>query len=255
MNVAAWAGLRAAKLAGMQVGDVDLPVRSLNPNARPKPGTLRVERTVTTIDGQLVYDTPKTRGSRRRVPLTPATVDLLRNYLARHPRHDEPTAPLFPAGTLVAQKPTGLKAVDATGKRIVPKAEDALAALTVDEAQARLTLDWHALLRHLTLYKAVYRLAVLRANPTGAGLATRAQVPRAATHLRQSVRGCGHPAVGAGAVHGARQGDHHAQCLRAPIRRRSRRRDGCARCNGPACGRKWERGAAKNLGNESLGAV
>lgn len=37
-------------------------------------------------------------------------------------------------------------------------------ALTVDEAQARLSLDWHALLRHQTFYKAVYRPAVLRAN-------------------------------------------------------------------------------------------
>lgn len=164
VHVAAWAGLRAAELAGLQVGDVDLPARSLNPNARPKPGTLRVERTVITIDGQLLYDTPKTRGSRRRVPLTPATVDLLRDYLARHPRRDEPTAPLFPAGTLAAQKPTGKKATDATGKRIVPKAEDALAALPVDEAEARLSLDWHALLRHQTFYKSVYRPAVLRAN-------------------------------------------------------------------------------------------
>ncbi|WP_371836832.1 tyrosine-type recombinase/integrase [Rhodococcus coprophilus] len=34
----------------------------------------------------------------------------------------------------------------------------------MDEAEARLTLDWHALLRHQTFYKAVYRPAVLRAN-------------------------------------------------------------------------------------------
>ncbi|MGF7120199.1 tyrosine-type recombinase/integrase [Rhodococcus sp. BE178] len=146
------------------MGDVDLPARSLNPNARPKPGTLRVERTVITVDGALVYDTPKTRGSRRRVPLTPATVDLLRDYLARHPRADEPTAPLFPSMRLVAQKPTGLRATDETGQRVVPKAEDALAALTVDEAEARLTRDWDAMLRHQTFYKAVFRPAVLRAN-------------------------------------------------------------------------------------------
>lgn len=170
VHVATWAGLRAAELAGLQVGDVELPARSLNPNVRPKPGTLRVERTVITIDGKLVYDTPKTRGSRRRVPLTPATVDLLRDYLAQHPRHDEPTAPLFPAMRLVAQKPTGLRATDENGKRVVPKAEDALAALTVDEAEARLTLDWDSPLRHQTFYKAIYRPAVLRANRTEAGL-------------------------------------------------------------------------------------
>lgn len=170
VHVAAWAGLRAAELAGLQVSDVELPARSLNPNVRPKPGTLRVERTVITIEGQLVYDTPKTRGSRRRVPLTPATVEMLREYLAQHPRRDEPTAPLFPAMCLVAQKPTGLRATDENGKRVVPKAEVALAALTVDEAEARLTLDWDSPLRHQTFYKAVYRPAVLRANHTGAGL-------------------------------------------------------------------------------------
>ncbi|MGW4016777.1 tyrosine-type recombinase/integrase [Rhodococcus ruber] len=173
VHVAAWAGLRAAELAGLQVGDVELPARSLNPNARAKPGTLRVERTVITIDGKLTYDTPKTRGSRRRVPLTPASVDLLRDYLVRHPRHDDVTAPLFPAGTLVAQKPTGKKATDASGRRVVPKAEDALAALTVEEAEDRLTLDWHAPLRHQTFYKAVYRPAVLRANLTGASIPTK----------------------------------------------------------------------------------
>lgn len=164
VHVAAWSGLRAAELAGLQVGDVELPAVAINPNARPKPGTLRVERTIITADGALVHDTPKTRGSRRRVPLTPATVAVLRDYLAEHPRNDEPTAPLFPAMRLVAQKPTGIRATDATGKRIVPKAEYALAALTVDEAEARLTLDWDAVLRHQTFYKAVYRPAVLRAN-------------------------------------------------------------------------------------------
>ncbi|ELB89624.1 phage integrase family protein [Rhodococcus wratislaviensis IFP 2016] len=170
VHLAAWSGLRAAELAGLEVGDVELPAVAINPNARPKPGTLRVERTVIAIDGQPAYDTPKTKGSRRRVPLTPATVAVLRDYLAEHPRSDEPTAPLFPAMRLVAAKPTGLGATDASGKRIVPKAEDALAALSVEEAEARLTLDWDAVLRHPTFYKAVYRPAVLRANRLGATL-------------------------------------------------------------------------------------
>ena len=58
------------------MGDVELATPAINPNARPKPGLLRVERTVMVQDGELVYDTPKTRGSRRRVPLPPVTVDL-----------------------------------------------------------------------------------------------------------------------------------------------------------------------------------
>lgn len=62
-------------------------------------------------------------------------MELLRDYLARHPRAHDPTALLFPAMRSVAKRPTGLRATDASGERIVPKAEDALAALTVDEAR------------------------------------------------------------------------------------------------------------------------
>lgn len=164
VHLAAWSGLRAAELAGLQVGNVELPAKAINPNAPAKPGFLRVERTVMVIDGVLGYDTPKTKGSRRRVPLTPETVAVLRDYLAAHPRGDEMGAPLFPSSVLVAAKPTGKKATDENGKRIVPKAEDALAALSVGEAEARLTLDWSTPLRHPSFYKSVYRPAVLRAN-------------------------------------------------------------------------------------------
>ncbi|MGW4482018.1 site-specific integrase [Rhodococcus triatomae] len=164
VRLAAWSGLRAAELAGLQVGDVELPAKTINPNAPAKPGQLRVDRTVMVIDGVLGYDTPKTKGSRRRVPLTPATVDVLRDYLAAHPRGDEAGAPLFPVSVLVAAKPTEKRATDKNGKRIVPKAEDALAVLAVEEAEARLTLDWDSPLRHPSFYKSVYRRAVLRAN-------------------------------------------------------------------------------------------
>jgi integrase len=37
VHVAAWAGLRAAELAGLQVGDVELPEPALNPNAPRRP--------------------------------------------------------------------------------------------------------------------------------------------------------------------------------------------------------------------------
>ena len=43
-------------------------------------------------------------------------------------------------------------------------ATDALAELTVAEAEARLVLDWTQPVRHATFYKAIYRPAVLRAN-------------------------------------------------------------------------------------------
>jgi hypothetical protein len=41
---------------------------------------------------------------------------------------------------------------------------DALAELTVEDAEKRLVLDWTQPLRYATFYKAVYRPAVLRAN-------------------------------------------------------------------------------------------
>ena len=40
--------------------------------------------------------TPKSRKSRRTVPLDGWLADRLRAYLAEHPRRDDPTAPLFP---------------------------------------------------------------------------------------------------------------------------------------------------------------
>ncbi|GAA11013.1 tyrosine-type recombinase/integrase [Gordonia alkanivorans] len=165
VHIAAWAGLRAAELAGLQVGDVELPTRTINPNVRPKPGTLRVERTVQVVDGVASYVAPKTRGSRRRVPLTPATVDLLRSYLAEHPRADDPTAPLFPAMRLISERPTGIKADgERTARAKAGRQADALAALDVQDAELRLALDWTELVRHPTFYKAVFRPAVLRAN-------------------------------------------------------------------------------------------
>jgi integrase len=167
VHTAAWSGLRAAELAGLQVGDVELPERVINPNAAAKPGVLHVERTVITVDGALVYDTTKTKGSRRRVPLTPATTELLRDYLTSHPRRDDPSAPLFSAVTLRASKPTGRKATDTEGNRVLPTALDALAALSPAEASERLVLDWSALLRHQTFYKSVFRPAVARANRLG----------------------------------------------------------------------------------------
>src|ERR1700730_2609125 len=82
VHLAAWSGLRAGELAGLQVGDVVLPPPSINPNAPTSRGVLHVERTVITEAGALVYDTPKTKGSRRRVPLTEVTTELLRELLA-----------------------------------------------------------------------------------------------------------------------------------------------------------------------------
>ncbi len=162
---AVWAGLRAAELAGLQVGDVELSPAPLDPNAPAKSGALRVERTAATVRAasedapSFRYDTTRTRGSRRRVPLTPAMGEVLADYLAAHPRASEPGEPLLPVATFTPQKPTGLRATDADGRRVVPTAEEALAAMSVPEAE-RLVLDWAAPVRHGAFYKAIYRPAV-----------------------------------------------------------------------------------------------
>ena len=53
------------------------------------------------------YIPPKTKSSRRTVPLPAATTNLLRNYLKRHPHCADPTAPLFPSVRLRPPQPTG----------------------------------------------------------------------------------------------------------------------------------------------------
>lgn len=168
VHLAAWSGLRAAELGGLQVGDVELPAPSINPNARAKPGMLYVERTAHTLGTESAYLPPKTKGSRRRVPLSAATTATLRDYLAMHPHGDEPTAPLFPAVRLSKPRPTGVRAdtpaPDAKAKAKARRQAEALAELSVAEAGDRLVLDWRDLLRQQTFYKAVYRPAVLRAN-------------------------------------------------------------------------------------------
>lgn len=103
------------------------------------------------------------------MPLTPATVELLRDYLMGHPRRDDPAAPLFCAVTLTPAKPTGKAATDDNGMRLTAaqraqRQTAALAGLSVDDASDRLVVDWSGLLRHQTFYKAVFRPAVACAN-------------------------------------------------------------------------------------------
>ncbi|MFC9790864.1 tyrosine-type recombinase/integrase [Rhodococcus sp. NPDC127528] len=188
VHLAAWSGLRAAELAGLQIGDLELPPE----HAPTAPGAVSVQRTVLVKYGplaspaarvpgrrtgeakpEIVYDTPKTKGSRRKVPLTPATVAVLRDYLAVHPRTDELGAPLFPACSLKPQKPTGKRAPihehgPRTGERMTPAEQSA--RVSVEEAEARLLLDWVTPVVHRNFYGAVYRPAVHRASLARAGL-------------------------------------------------------------------------------------
>lgn len=187
VHLAAWTGMRAAELAGLQVGDLQWPVNASGQVY------VRVRRTVIDTGDGLTYDTTKTRGSDRHVPVMPHTAELLRDYLTGHPRADEPTARLFCSVTLSPVKPTakraetpsdsianadngqvldadanaGQSATERKPETAAQKAERhslALAELSVGKASERLVLDWSQPLRHQTFYKAVFRPAVLRAN-------------------------------------------------------------------------------------------
>lgn len=187
VHVAVWSGLRAAELGGLTIANVELPDPPLNPNAPAKPGVLRVQQAARARGSAIEYGPLKTKQSYRRVPLTAETTALLRDYLAQHPRGDEADAPLWPGMTLTRPRPTGVRVTPAkpgaattgvedalpstTAKARARRQADALAELSVEDAEKRLVLDWNQPLRHATLYKAVYRPAVLRANrltPTAA---------------------------------------------------------------------------------------
>lgn len=71
--LAAYIGLRAGEIAGLQVRDIDLDRL-----------TIRVRRVVADLDGRLVYDEPKTERSRRTVALDPNLAEQLAGYLAAH---------------------------------------------------------------------------------------------------------------------------------------------------------------------------
>jgi integrase len=154
---------------------VTLPKAGLNPNALAKPGTLRVEQTIAWTGATATAMAPKTTGSRRTVPLTPATTASLRDYLARHPRREEPAAPLFPnvhlhparAAAGMADPPTlnrALPGIEPGSRAKARRQASALANLSTAEAGERLVLDWTIPNRHATFYKAVFRPAVLRAR-------------------------------------------------------------------------------------------
>lgn len=114
VNLAAWSGLRAAELGGLQIQDIEV---STNGGMK-----IHVERTAA------AHGLTKTDGSMRTVPVPGPTASLLRDYLAGHPRADEPTAPLWPGMSLTRPRPTGV--------RVTPDAPGA-ATTAVEEAAER----------------------------------------------------------------------------------------------------------------------
>lgn len=191
----AWTGLRPGEMIGLRVGDVHLSGEDAGES------WLSVAESVAVLDGESVYLNPKTEGSVRDVPLTADTVARLRAYLAVHPNLHDPDAPLFPSfsavplrlpfmrkrepGTLPPSRlPAALRdaraAVRAARHEDLPPAHRqaaALADLSVDEAAARLTLDWDVPLRLDAFRKTIWTPAVLRANRVAKETAKPGAVP------------------------------------------------------------------------------
>jgi integrase len=88
----AYTGLRAAEVQGLEVRDVTL---TTGPTGTTK-GAVRVQRTKSRRKREWVTGTPKSKTSKRIVPLPPWLAARIADYLAEHPRAAEPTAPLWP---------------------------------------------------------------------------------------------------------------------------------------------------------------
>lgn len=195
-HVDAWTGLRPGEMIALRVGDVHLPSDDAEGDA-----WLSVAESVAVLDGESVYLDPKTEGSVRDVPLTADTAARLRAYLAVHPNLHDPDAPLFPGFSAVPLRlphmrkrepgtvpPSRISAAvrDASAELRAARHEDlppadrqaaALGDLSVDEAAARLTLDWKVPLRLDAFRKTIWTPAVLRANRLARENATPGTVP------------------------------------------------------------------------------
>ncbi|WP_375481979.1 tyrosine-type recombinase/integrase [uncultured Mycobacterium sp.] len=100
---AAYTGLRAEELAGLEVGDL---VFAPGPHA-----SVNVRRAKKRRTGLWVTDTLKSAKSARTVPLPPWLAERMADYLTEHPRADEPTAPLWPNRVLGGVRRRGYRAV------------------------------------------------------------------------------------------------------------------------------------------------
>lgn len=89
VKTAAYSGLRAGELAALRIGDVML--------MRSGYEHIRVQRTVSRVDGKWVFAQPKSANSVRDVPLPGFLVEELRAYISTHPRRSQPNAALWPA--------------------------------------------------------------------------------------------------------------------------------------------------------------
>jgi integrase len=95
VEFAAFTGLRASELVGLEVTDLSFAPTSVG---APAKCSVRVDRTKIRKEGTWTTGTPKSKRSRRTVPLPGWLAHRMADYLADvHPRAAEPTAPLWPS--------------------------------------------------------------------------------------------------------------------------------------------------------------
>lgn len=248
VHVAAWSGLRAGETAGLQVADVELPVPSINPSVASKPGGLHVARTLARVGAELRYLPPKTKGSRRRVPLTAATTALLRDYLAENPRADEPTAPLFPSVGLARSRPTGVKNPEGDGGEASGRLGQPHGSGSRRAAGARLVTAGPPC--HLLQGGVPACGSAGYSGRDGVGgevrsTTSRAHLARASAHVREPVRGGRVERAGGQPLHGPLETNDDAGDLHPPLQhRRPRGRDGRSGGDGNADPARERRAAA-----------
>lgn len=107
---AAYTGLRAEELAGLEVADLVFRPAPVAPDPGVR-ASVSVRRAKKRRVGRWVTDTLKSAKSARTVPLPPWLATKMADYLAAHPRANEPAAPLWPNRALGGARRRGCFAV------------------------------------------------------------------------------------------------------------------------------------------------
>lgn len=109
----AYTGVRSAEAAGLEVRDLAFTTGPANADgSQTTRCAVSVRRTKDRKAGEWITSTPKSKRSRRTVPLPPWLAERMHDYLANeHPRSDEPNAPLWPSRTTGGSRTKGEKAI------------------------------------------------------------------------------------------------------------------------------------------------
>ncbi|WP_047888889.1 tyrosine-type recombinase/integrase [Rhodococcus sp. ARP2] len=89
----AYSGVRASENAGLEIQDLVFTTRP----GQDTRCVVNIHRTKERKGGEWITSTPKSRKSRRSVPLPAWLAQRMHAYLTDHPRADEPAAPLWPS--------------------------------------------------------------------------------------------------------------------------------------------------------------